>query len=236
MTIKHELKKQKIIDTAFKVWGEEYFFKTSLAAVARGMGMSKAGLYRYFSGKDELIEAMVEELVRIHRRICDGVRGEARGRSFEERLEKYHEGFLRFYAENYWYYRFAFLYLLPHSNEDLLKYRETEELQADLFPDKQLVEELRWPEDTVAMVKRFLFSVGMFLLHNRNFDRNLDVSASELIRMNRLLVMEGSTGEKTEGTVDFAAIERHCMVRPEELMEQEPVFRAIADVVAEEGL
>jgi len=236
MTTKHELKKQQIIDTAFRVWGEDYFFKTTLASVARAMGMSKAALYRYFSGKDELIGKMVEELYHIHQRICEKVQAAGRGKDFAGRLEEYNKGFLWFYAENFWYYRFAFLYLLPHSHEDLLKNERLEQLQAGLFPLKILKDELQWPENKVGLVQRFVFSVGMFLLHNRNFDRQLDVSVEELVEMNRGLVVEGSAGAKTERMVDFLKIEKLCAVRPEELPESLPVFRAIAEVVAEEGL
>lgn len=235
-TTKHALKKQQIIDTAFKVWGEDYFFKTSLATVAKAMGMSKAALYRYFSGKEELLGEMIEELYRIHQRVCENVQSAGRGKDWAGRLENYHRGFLGFYAENHWYYRFAFLYLLPHSNEDLLKNEKLEALQAGIFPGKVLERELGRPKEETELVQRYIFSVGMFLLHNRNFDGRLDVSVPELIELNRAMVTEGHAGAKSEGPVDFEKIEKQCRVSPEELPEANPVFQAIADVVAEEGL
>jgi AcrR family transcriptional regulator len=47
-----------IIKAAFKVWGREFYQTTSLTDVARELGVSKAALYRYFEGKDALLDAM----------------------------------------------------------------------------------------------------------------------------------------------------------------------------------
>lgn len=235
MTTRHELKKQQIIDTAFKVWGEGYFFHTSLETLAREMGMSKAALYRYFSGKDELIGKMIKELYHIHQRVCEGVQTKGRGKDFAGRLEEYHEGFLRFYAENYWYYRFAFLYMLPHSTEDLLKAEKIEKLQRGLFPVEAL-RESGWIGNKAGLAQRFIFSVGMFLLHSRNFEGQIKIDATELIGMNRTMILRGCAGERISRTVDYAMVEETCRVSVEELDEPPPVFRAIAEVVAEEGL
>jgi AcrR family transcriptional regulator len=235
-TTKHELKKQEIIATAFKVWGEDHFFKTSLETVAKAMGMSKAALYRYFSGKEELLREMTEELYRIHQRACENVQNEGRGKNFLDRLETYHGGFLKFYAENHWYYRFTFLYLLPHSQEDMVRSEKLEELQAEIFPGSVIEQELGWAPEMTGLVKRFIFSVGMFLLHHRSFGLRLSVEVKELVELNRCLVTKGSAGEKSEGLVDFEKIEQLCRVRPEELPEPIPVFQAIGEVVAEEGL
>ncbi|MDR2177685.1 MAG: TetR/AcrR family transcriptional regulator [Treponema sp.] len=49
-----------IIQAAFKAWGRDCYRGTSLSDVARELGVSKAALYRHFSGKQALLEAMYE--------------------------------------------------------------------------------------------------------------------------------------------------------------------------------
>ena len=52
--------KQEIIKAAFKVWGREQYQSTSLAQLARELGVSKPALYRHFKNKQALLEAMYE--------------------------------------------------------------------------------------------------------------------------------------------------------------------------------
>jgi len=50
--------KQEIIETAFKVWGRDFYRKTSLSQIARELGVSKPALYRHFDSKQALTAAM----------------------------------------------------------------------------------------------------------------------------------------------------------------------------------
>lgn len=52
--------KQEIIDAAFKVWGRDFYQSTSLAKLARTLGVSKPALYRHFKNKQSLLEAMYD--------------------------------------------------------------------------------------------------------------------------------------------------------------------------------
>jgi AcrR family transcriptional regulator len=47
-----------IINAAFSVWGGGFYKTTSLAELAKALGVSKAALYRHFPDKDALFEAM----------------------------------------------------------------------------------------------------------------------------------------------------------------------------------
>ena len=55
------LSREKIIETAFKVWGEECYRTRSLTLVAKALRVSKPALYRHFKDKDELIEALYRD-------------------------------------------------------------------------------------------------------------------------------------------------------------------------------
>jgi AcrR family transcriptional regulator len=49
---------EDIIKTAFRVWGREMYLTTSLADLAKELGVSKAALYRHFRNKEAILEAM----------------------------------------------------------------------------------------------------------------------------------------------------------------------------------
>jgi AcrR family transcriptional regulator len=50
--------KTEIIEAAFRVWGRNFYQKTSLSQLAKELGVSKPALYRHFTSKDALIAAM----------------------------------------------------------------------------------------------------------------------------------------------------------------------------------
>jgi AcrR family transcriptional regulator len=50
--------KKEIIETAYKVWGREFYLNTSLSHVASELKVCKPALYRHFRNKNALLEAM----------------------------------------------------------------------------------------------------------------------------------------------------------------------------------
>ncbi|MCG8452494.1 MAG: TetR/AcrR family transcriptional regulator [Spirochaetales bacterium] len=60
MKDQHHQKKETILDKAFQIWGNVHFHDTSLTGLAAEMGMTKPALYRYYSSKDLLEQAMEE--------------------------------------------------------------------------------------------------------------------------------------------------------------------------------
>ena len=55
--------KSDIIDMAFKVWGRNYYRKTSLTHLACELKVSKPALYRHFTNKQALTAAMTERFL-----------------------------------------------------------------------------------------------------------------------------------------------------------------------------
>jgi AcrR family transcriptional regulator len=53
----------EIIDAAFKVWGRNFYRKTSLSQLAKELGVSKPALYRHFENKQALTDAMTESFL-----------------------------------------------------------------------------------------------------------------------------------------------------------------------------
>ena len=51
-----------IVETAYKMFAENGFDKTSLAMIAKGVGISKPAIYYYFDSKEKLIDFLFEEI------------------------------------------------------------------------------------------------------------------------------------------------------------------------------
>jgi len=57
------LTKTEIEDAAFRVWGRNFYRKTSLSQLAKELGVSKPALYRHFLCKQALTSAMTERFL-----------------------------------------------------------------------------------------------------------------------------------------------------------------------------
>jgi AcrR family transcriptional regulator len=57
-----EERTQHILETALRVWKQDHYSHTSLAALARELGFSKTALYRYFPGKDGLLQTLSQSV------------------------------------------------------------------------------------------------------------------------------------------------------------------------------
>ena len=58
-----EQSRQQIVDAAFVLFANEGYSKTSIAAVAKKAEVSKGLIYHYFSSKQEILEAIFDQLV-----------------------------------------------------------------------------------------------------------------------------------------------------------------------------
>jgi AcrR family transcriptional regulator len=57
------LTNSEIEEAAFRVWGRNFYRKTSLSQLAKELGVSKPALYRHFASKQALIFAMTERFL-----------------------------------------------------------------------------------------------------------------------------------------------------------------------------
>lgn len=63
--------RQRIIETAVKLFGEKGYEKTSVAALAKAAGVGKGTIYNYFQSKGEIILAFCEgELEHVHQQLA----------------------------------------------------------------------------------------------------------------------------------------------------------------------
>lgn len=60
---------EKIVDAANRLFYEQGFHRTSFAAIARTVGISRGNFYYYFKTKDEILEAVIEARLASTRRM-----------------------------------------------------------------------------------------------------------------------------------------------------------------------
>lgn len=56
-----EVRRQEIVNTAGRLFQKQGIAKTSITEIARQMGVAKGLVYYYFSSKDELVEAVIDD-------------------------------------------------------------------------------------------------------------------------------------------------------------------------------
>jgi len=61
-TVRKELVRQELLTKAAEVFERQGFAQTTILDVAKAMQLSRSALYHYFKSKDEILDALVEEL------------------------------------------------------------------------------------------------------------------------------------------------------------------------------
>ncbi|UII55839.1 TetR/AcrR family transcriptional regulator [Cytobacillus spongiae] len=77
---------EKIIDTAYRLFAENGFEKTSMSAIAKEMGISKPAIYYYFPSKEQLIHTLFHYLIAEIQFSTFFNRGEYTKENFAEKL------------------------------------------------------------------------------------------------------------------------------------------------------
>lgn len=61
VTKEPEVRRQEIIDTALKLFGEKGYEKTSITDIAKAIGVAQGLCYRYFPSKEALFDSAIEQ-------------------------------------------------------------------------------------------------------------------------------------------------------------------------------
>ena len=61
VTKEPEVRKQEILDTALKLFGENGYEKTSITDIAKAIGVAQGLCYRYFPSKEALFDSAIEQ-------------------------------------------------------------------------------------------------------------------------------------------------------------------------------
>jgi len=234
---KREQKKQLIIDTAFKVWGDNFFYNTSLSSLADAMDISKAAIYRYFSNKEALIIAMKENLISKYQSLLRKS-GKKEFTDLNSILFDYTEYSIRFFAENYNYYRFIFLKLFSRE-QNLTKLLEEMKGSEDHFAEPILFESIGLKKIDALSLSGYIQSLGGFLLNQKLFSKKSFTSSeiNQMTKIIRFISQYGLGGSRNvASSTNYNAIEMASTICKEDILPYDRIFTAIADVIAEKGV
>ncbi|MDR2398816.1 MAG: TetR/AcrR family transcriptional regulator, partial [Spirochaetaceae bacterium] len=233
--------KTDIIITAFRVWGSCLYQTTSLSAIAKTLGVSKAALYRHFKSKQALIEAM-------HERFFDDFAAFITERCPKPVSEDEGEQFsamLRIGAEYYVRNREAFIFSLIflYSNQRLsYMIRSLQERGLDMELFRRAVEaEEHYPPAAQLVMATLTFCVAYF---HRYACPGEAAPADEAVRrfIDRVerKVFYGLGIPQVLRETDFEVLESRFAAQAKEEAgldkdDKKCLLKAIAAVVAEKG-
>jgi AcrR family transcriptional regulator len=228
----------EIIDAAFRVWGRNFYQKTSLSQLAGELGVSKPALYRHFSSKQALTEAMLE---RYFDDFTQSVRADyqraMQAGGPEEGVFAIIRGITGFYGRNVYAFVFA---LINFHNQSIDSRILTDRLKSRGVDMGSLYEIIKkeYAVDSVIMQLIFI-TMTFFMAHFHKAGKSFINPPSEdgIQRVTAVIcdTVRNGLGFTAEGTdIDFGELEK----RAEETLrcaEPEPLFRAAAEAIAEVG-
>ncbi len=234
---KHEIKTQLIIDTAFRVWGDNFFHNTSLSTLSDALGMTKQALYRYFKNKQAILDAMKYEFIASYRILLKKSHGKNLN-NLDDLLVDYTETPVRFFAENYHYYRFFVLKLI-HTETDITSLISEITEGKDNFLSQTILINMGYSKIDAAAVSGFIHSVGGFLLNQRLFDSNpiTNREIDQIVKIIRVVVRNGFSGaRKKANLIDYNKVEKKSSIDRKDILPYNKIFTAVAEVIAEKGV
>jgi len=231
--------KTEIVEAAFRVWGRNFYQKTSLSQLAGELKVSKPALYRHFEKKQSLNAAMNE---RFFDDFSASIRADFERASqttdADEGIYTIIQSITGYYARNVYALLFSLVNIYNrsldrHSVSEHLKTRGTDVKIIQLVLEKKY--------NTNPIVLNLLFATITFYLayfHKTN-NSFLKTPPEEEIQKVKISIYEtikkglGFSAEET-GALDFNKLE-NMVEGTMHSDEPEPLLKAIAEAVAETG-
>ena len=230
--------KTEIVDAAFKVWGRNFYRKTSLSQLAVELKVSKPALYRHFENKQALTDAMTE-------RFLDDFAASIRA-DFEraQQMQDADEGIFTiirsisgFFARNV----YALLFSLINIYDRILDGRAiSERLRhrgVDLRTLKFIAEKKYDAERSIVHMIFATLTFFMAYFHKAEKSHKKPPSEEKIQNMLSVIckIIEQGIGYPASkiDAIDFEKQEERVGVPAD--AEIEPLFRAVAEAVAEAG-
>jgi AcrR family transcriptional regulator len=251
-------RKAQIVAGAFEAWGRSAFFQTHLDDVASQLGMTRPALYRHFRGKKALLDAMEDSFLSDYRELggsgCRagvaavagaGVTAAGAGAGAaasadpgpEAALDRFVSSRVEFFGGNIAYLYFMMNHVGTHHESAVLA-----EMMAQTARLGSLLARAPGVHDPAtaggyvrATVTFFLMRAG---LTNQDLrPRTLGPRDREALAtlVSRVCVSGYAVPGRLLERPPMDEIEATCAVAPDELPQEHPILRAVAETVAEHG-
>lgn len=161
-----DISKEKILETAFMVWGKSRFKNTSLTLISNELNITKTALYRYFNNKNSIIEEMIilyyNEVYNLNFKFIELSNTE---NDFEKIIQNYIEIYIDFFHKKPYYLYYYTLALFDRSKIDKDKINENTKDVINLF-QRFFVDQKE--------AKTFLFYIFVLIIFFINIYLDLD--------------------------------------------------------------
>jgi AcrR family transcriptional regulator len=233
------MNKKDIIETAFRVWGQELFKTTSLSKIVQVLGVTKSALYRHFESKNALLDGM-------YGYYCDHYVGFMKA-SYEKAMESrdINRGILlmaRNIAEYCARYKYIFTFFMFEVYGD--KNREAGILEQFAVRGMDMRKhwvyldaEDEYPSRAKLIVMAIFFLVTLF--HKNRAEKPSGPAEEEIQRfisfVERIISHGLGFDKKLVDALDFAELERTGPYQIPPEGENDRLLKAVAGAVAEAG-
>ena len=233
------MNKEKIVNTAFRVWGHNFYQKTSLSQLAKELGVSKPALYRHFSNKKALIETMTE---RFYDDLTTSIREDYEKtlqiKNLDEGIFAIILSIARYYGRNVYAFIFSLINVYDR-NQNIPT--ATEQLKARSVDMETLHKIFKKEYTAEPVVMQLIFATLIFFMAEFHRIRNslekipteeeIQKTTSVICKFIKcgleynIEVIEKLNFDELEKIVE----KKVCVAEPE------PLFKAVAEAVAEAG-
>jgi len=237
--------KNEIIDAAFRVWGRNFYRKTSLSQLACELKVSKPALYRHFLSKEALTEAMIERFLDdFAESVLDDFQRSLQMDDTDAGITAIVGSISKFFAKNPYSLIFSLMNIYVHNLDGHTIMQKLNSRGVD-FTVIQTVIKKMYNNDAndsyvISTLVRLIFATLTFLVSNFHKYKNAfktplsDVDIEEITSVICNTVKNGLSYPCEKGTIDFDKLEQQIESNVP-VFEAEPFFKAVAEAVAEAG-
>ena len=224
--------KQEIISTAYKVWGKEFYQKTSLSRLAQELGVSKSALYRHFKSKQTLLDAMYENYFDDYTNFIKPHYEKAV--SAENRIEKV-SIMIRAITEYYILRIEAFIFSLVKVYDSQYMEKSLKEFAIrGVNMRKFFREDLVYPTLSQLIIGNLFFVIGFF--HKTSTETPTEKTVDRLVFFLEKNVSFGlGMSNEIIEKLDYKTLEAKIEKRNYTEVNNDHIFKAVALAIAEAG-
>jgi len=232
------LTKAEIVTAAFRVWGRNFYTKTSLSELAGELRVSKPALYRHFDNKQALTTAMTESFLDD---FASSVKADfdsaLQTNDADEGISSIIMSISDYFARNAYALIFILMNLYERNIDGKIIAEKLKKRGVDIGA-LQVVSEKKYNINPAVI--RLIFATLTFILahfHKTNKSKEKPLSEEDINKITTLVYKTiknglGYSAEKAD--LDFNKLEMQVDKIPLD-KEIEPFFKAVAEAVAEAG-
>jgi len=230
--------KTEIIDMAFRVWGRNFYRKTSLSQLACALRVSKPALYRHFINKQALTAAMTERFLDEFAGVVrEDFQNAMQSENADEGVSTIIGSISGFFAHNVYAMIFSMINIYERNvdGRELLKQLKSRGVD---FNTLSAVVNRKYKGDD-AVIRLIFTTLTFFMSYYHRVKKTMDnpLSDEDIQKITSRIykTIKNGLGYCAENTdIDFDKLEKQVENTPLDT-ETEPFFKAVAEAVAETG-